>query len=365
MLKKTQRSFENGYGITVYDEELLNKPCVLAIVPTRNLEKIYSLYNGYLNMVMYILQIRKEGTVDSDYDIRDIPFDILIRTEGEDIWSAILNNIPSNNFEEAKRVMRNLNIISYCEGNLDTGNILKKLYIRLMGIKKYSQEEARQILKQIFVLQIVDFYADDYNDDEVERNEIPYATVVTVHDIFDLVNADHYVRNEEENLFDENEFIHIDKKNGNDRYIICKSFGEGSLGQREDEQHNFEYDYAKAPIIGNVISLYLIKALRMSIEGTEINGNISLQNEIDAVTVKALEFIRSKGKKYNDFNTDDLQELNAFLMLGIQELFKKSIPVRILSPEEKLRLDKIDQEIRKSLDSISSDDTEDTKNTKY
>lgn len=362
MLKKTQKSFENEYGITVYDGKFLSKPCVLGIVPTRNLENKYSIYNGYMNLIMYILQIRKEGTVNSDYDIRDIPFDILIRTEGEDICGAILDIIPSNNFEAAKRIMRNLNIISYCEGNLYTGSMLKGLYIRLMGIKNYTQEEARRILKQIFVLQVADFYIDDYNDDEVERNEIPYATVVTVHDIFDLVNSDHYIRNEEENLFDKNEFIHIDKKNGNDRYVLYKSFGEGSLGQREDEQHNFESDYAKAPIICHVLSLYLIKVLRMSIEGIEISSNISLQNEIDAITAKALEFIRSKNKKYDDFNMQDLEELNDFLMFGIQELFKKSIPVRILSPEEKLYLDKKDQEIRKMVDTTLYGDDGDAKN---
>lgn len=335
MLIKTQRTLENEYGLANYDGNLLDKPCILGYVPEFEQNKAY---NGFLNLFMYLLQIRKKDSVDSDYDISDVPFDLISRVKDEELDEVISEAIPENNITEAKRIMRKLNIISYCNGNFDTGISLKRLHNKLLN-KGYSSDEVKQILRQVFVLQIVDNYVDDYHDERTERNEIPYATVVTVHDVFDLENADYYAEEQEHTLFTENPFIYLKQQNNSDRYVLYRSFGEGSLCDREEE-HLFSDDYAKAPIINYIMSLYLIKALHMSIVGAEITDSFSLQTEIEQITVKALEFINGKEKNYNKFSRQDLRELNDFLMSDIQGIFKKNIPVRVLSPEEKASLDK-------------------------
>ena len=181
MKRKYFKTMQNPYGlIDVYEEEnLLVKPNILCIVPERrNLINL----NGYLNKIMYLLQIRKSGDIDSNYDIRDIPFSILIRTQNDDITSQILSNIPNNDLNVAKKIFRNLNIVSYCAGHRSTGAIMNNIYDALIN-KGFSDSEAREILKQVFVLQIVDNYGEEQN-----YKPIPYATTVVVHNIFDDEN---------------------------------------------------------------------------------------------------------------------------------------------------------------------------------
>ena len=338
-------------GISIYNGCLTNRPCLLGVIPLGDPihEVPYSHWVGYINLFMYLLQIRKNDVIDSDYDINGVPFDLLLYTlyDAEDdshIDKTICDSIPANNLTKAKVMMRNINMISYCDGNFRTAHILKKLFMRLLN-KGYTEEEAKQILSQVFVLQIVDNYRDS-----IEMNaEIPYATIVTVHDIFDLQNSDFFDLEEELNeqnktLFDRNPFIHLDTYNNSDRRIIYKSFGEGSLSQRKDT-HIFTRDYAKAPIINYIMSLYLIKALHMSLEHIEINDNISLQSEIASITQRALDFIKQKGKSYDDFSREDLRELNEYLMRDIQLKFKDSIPVKTLTKEEKEYLNELEKSI--------------------
>lgn len=335
MLKKTQRTLENKYGIEDYNEGFLNRPCILGIVPSSNNTKMR---NGYLGLFMYLLQIRKYNLVDSDYDITDIPFDLLINDMSDKLDLSILDKTPANNIVEAKNIMRNINIISYCDGNSIIAFTLKRLDAGLLN-KGYSEEEARQIISQVFVLQIVDNYQDGRGN-----TEIPYATVVTVHDIFDIENTDYYFENQEQNLFDDNPFIHLETRNNSDRYVIYKSFGNGSLAERQGE-HFFETDYAKAPIINYIMSLYLIRALHSSFEHSEISNIFSLRQEIDDTIRRALEFCSSKKKSYEDFTRGELEELNEFLMKEIQSVFKSYIPVSTLTTEEKESLNTQDKDL--------------------
>lgn len=352
MFKKVQKSFVCPNGLLEYTKPLTTRPCLLGIIPPPNILQEYTEkdFKGYINLYMYLLQIRKYDVTDSDYDINDVPFDLLLSNPNdEDVDKMIADGIPKYNLPEAKKLMRNINIISYCNGNGRTGFILKKLFTDLLE-KGYTEEETKQILSQIFVLQIVD----NYRSSVETISEIPYATIVTVQDIFDLQNTDYHDMEEELNeqnqtMFDKNPFVHIDKHNNSDRRIIYKSFGEGSLSQRQDE-HIFRVDYAEAPIINYIMSLYLIKALHMSLNHIEINDNISLQGEIEAITQKALSFIKQKNKDYDSFTKEDLQELNEFLIRDIQIEFKKSIPVKVLNDEEKEHLNEREMGLQLFLD---------------
>ena len=118
MFKKVNRNFENKYGIINSNGDFPNRPCILGIVPMSSNLK---LFNGYMNLYMYMLQIRRSKDIDSSYDIKDVPFDLLMRNYKDDVVSIVLKNIPANNIMEAKMIMRNINIISYCNGNNETG----------------------------------------------------------------------------------------------------------------------------------------------------------------------------------------------------------------------------------------------------
>lgn len=329
MFKKTNKSLENRYGLIDTLSNFPRKPCILGIVPSSNERML----NGYMNLFMYMLQIRRFDDVNSYYDIDNVPFDLLMANDDK-IDSIIINSIP-NNIDEAKKLLRNINIISYCDGNNKTGYFLRTLYQELLN-KGFDEEEVKELLSQIFVLQIVDNYYDGK-----ANSELPFATVVTVHDIYDFENTDYYFEEEKESMFQDNPFVHVKSNNENDRYVIYKSFGEGSLADRQSE-HIFERDYAKAPIINYIMSLYLIKALHMSIYNIEIRDNISIKDEIDKLIEKVGEFIKKKNKNYNDFTKEELMELNELLMPEIQSYFKNNIPVRLLDPKEKNELDEHD-----------------------
>ena len=326
MYKKVSQSFNNRFGIERCNELLTSKPCILGIVPTMNNIRMY---NGYFVLLMYMLQIRRVEEADTDYDIKDLPFDLLMMEKDDKIDISILNKIPTNNVMEAKKILRSLNIFSYCNGNNTTGKILNSIHQGLLD-KGYSESDANEIMSQIFVLQVVDNY---YN------NKLPYATVVTVHDIYDFENTDYYFENEKKSLFQDNPFINLRMDKNNDRYVLYKSFGEGSLAERQDE-HVFQNDYAKAPIINYIMALYLIKALHMSLSGVLIDNNISLQSEIENISRRVVAFCEEKNKDYTDFTKEDLDELNNFLMKDIGKIFIHNITIKTLSPTEKEYLDR-------------------------
>ena len=95
MLQKVPQSFDNKFGITNYNGNITDKPCLLGIVPD-GMNNV--LYNGFLNQFMCILQIRRRGEADTNYDIKDIPFDMLIMQDNDfdKLDTSILNRIPKH-----------------------------------------------------------------------------------------------------------------------------------------------------------------------------------------------------------------------------------------------------------------------------
>ena len=335
MLKKTRNTFNNPYGIVNEDSILTIKPIILGIMPYTNTKGL----NGYLNNILYLLQVRRYPETDSDYDILDLPFDILIKEENDEIDTTILSIIPNNDLALAKKIMRNINIISYCDGNTKTGIYIKKIHDGLIK-KGYSEEDTKEILKQIFVLQIVDNYYENR-----ESRDIPYATVVTIQDIYDLENPKHYYENRKYNFFRDNPFIHLKQRNNFDRLILYQSFGEGSLAETEAE-HMFKENYIHAPILNSVMSLYLIRLIYMSLNNITIEDNLSIKSELDILLMEANSYIYLKNKDYNKFSKADLNDLNEYLMNKIRIIFKNYIKVKNLSNNEELYLNQKDYAIR-------------------
>ena len=332
MLKKVEKEFDNIYGIKKYDEKcFLDIPCLLTSFPgplsAREL-------NGTLSQILYLLQIRS-SKVDSDYTISDVAVDFVTCENDDKLDEMIENKIPKNNKEQAKRIMRNLNIFSFCNGHQNVSSTLYKIHDKLLEYG-YKEDDVLEILSSVFVLQIVDNY--------VENNQIkpiPYATTVVIQDIFDIENLNHI-----RDLIKSNkriEFTDI-KKYNNTTYVLSRSFGEGTLSKKKRE-HAFRDDYLHAPILSSIMSLYLIKALESSIKGNSIQ-DISINDELEQVELSARGYIDNTEKNSNDLSRSELNELNDMLLFSVRNIFKSHIQVRRIDDIKREYLNEKDLRVR-------------------
>ena len=332
MLKKIGKSFENCFGYENANSFSLTRPFVLGIFPEDNNKRMM---NGYMNKLLYLLQIRHLGSdnIDSNYDIKDVPFDILIRDNNDNVANLVLELIKEHDIEYAKKVMRNINIVSYCNGNSETAKIMYEIHDGLLS-KNYTEEEIAIIMKEIFVLQIVDNYFKDG-----EYRAIPYTTTITIHNIHDFENPNY------SDIIFEDGVIKEDRIDGNLLYLY-KSFGEDSLSQRpEGSEHIFTGDYIYAPVLNMVMSMVLINSLNHSLRNKSRNlDNLSIN--IDQLLEKVNEYIKQKGKELDLYTKDDLKDLNLYVMKICQKYFEKCIPVKLLSKEEKSILEERDRIFR-------------------
>lgn len=318
MIKKVEKDFDNVYGIEkVSDSFSFNRPCLLSIVPT-NMN--YKSINGYFSQLMFLMQIRSKN-VDSNYTISNVPFDMLSAEFRENIEDRIIKSIPLGDVVKAKEFFHNINIFSYCAGNNKTTSMLNSIYNYLRQ-NNYNESEVSEILKEVFVLQIV-----DNNDKNDSIAPIPHSTTVVVQDIYDFENAMHV-----EDFNSDNPFISTMQINGT-RYMFYNSFGEHSLYE-EQREHIFKEDYVLAPVLNAVMSLYLIKAISLSCSDVS-KKNISIYNELQHIIRLSQEYIKSINKTPETLTLDEKSELNKIILAEIKKVFLIDIPVNELKEDDK------------------------------
>lgn len=320
MLKKIPKSFKNCRGCEPATDVTFTKPVLMGVFPEdRNPRTL----NGYMNKLLYLLQIRYAGSVKSDYDIKDMPFDILIRQEKDDIASQILNSIPENDINKAKEIVGNLNLVSYCNGHNDTKKIIEDLYQGLLK-KNYNEQDSKEIMKQLFVLQVVDNY---YVNGKYTA--FPYVTSIIIHNIHDYENPKHV--NEE---FDDKSVFKFKELMSSPSLLgLYRSFGQGSLSTKDKAEHNFTYDYVYSPVLNAIMSTILINVLTLSMNKQNKVLDVITTN-IDVILKEATEFIEKKNKKLDDYNEEDIEELRSYLITICQKWFKKNIKPKVLPQEE-------------------------------
>jgi hypothetical protein len=322
MLKKTSKSFKNYYGCEQVINPDFTKPILIGVFPE---DQNISSLNGYMNKLIYLLQIRYTGSVDSDYDIKDMPFDILVRQEKDDIVTPILNLIPENDIHKAKEIIGNINIVSYCAGHDDTAKIIECLYQGLLK-KNYTEEESQEIMKQVFVLQVVDNYHNNH-----ELSMFPYVTSIIIHNIHDYENPSYA---DEE--YDENSVFKF--KNEDSCLLgLYRSFGQGSLSTKIGSEHDFTYDYIYAPVLNAIMGMILINALTLSKNKQPKDLDAMITNS-DVILKEAEMYIEKKGKPLDDYTKEDLEELSNYLMIVVQKWFKVNIEPKLLPQQEKTEL---------------------------
>ena len=300
------------------ESHIFVKPVILTMIPIKNMRDI----NGYFSQLMYLMQIRSLSA-DSNYTISDLPFDIVSGEPQKNLTDTIIQNIPIGDVSTTKQFMRNINIFSYCAGNEDTASMLHKIHDYLEQ-NNYSQEEIKDIMQEVFVLQVVDNYRE--NGTIVP---IPFATTVIVQDIYDSVNENHVL-----DFNSDNPFVSTMQDNGV-RYMLYNSFGEGSLFEEAIERdHVFKDDYALAPVINTVMSIYFIKAISASTNNTS-KKEISIYSDLQVIIRKAQDFIKSKNKTPEELTIDEKKELNAILFEDIQKIFQSNIKTNELNHDRK------------------------------
>ena len=320
MIKRVEKDFDNVYGLAkVNDEISLDRPILLTMFP---INTDASNINGYLSKLLYLLQIRSLK-VDSNYTIGSIPFDIVSSELRDNTKEIIAKNIPVGDLQAAKKFMRNISILSYCDGNYDTTRLLNDIYDYLELIN-YTEDEIDEIMKEIFVVQIVDT---NYMDDDGSFFPIPYATTVIIQDVYDKQNETHVI-----DFNSDNPFISTMKIDGV-RYMLYSSFGDDSL-MEVDREHSFTDDYILAPVVNAVIALYLIKAISMSLSDIP-RVDISIYKELQVMINIAQEYINSLNKTPEELTKEEKDELNKMLFEEIKKVFLQNISCKELSDDEK------------------------------
>lgn len=331
MIKRVEKEFDNVYGMEIVkDYNFFDKPCIIIYPPVSERFPSYI----YLSKIMKLMQIRSTKT-DSNYTIDRLPFDILTGHYKENIAEIISKYIPVGDTIGVKRLLRNLNIISICKGNQDAGELIQQIHNSLEQAN-YSEEEIKEMMKEIFVLQIVDNYTMK-NSPEPVYTPIPYTTTVVVHDIYDRINDSHVIDFNSDNPFASAMQI------AGVRYVLLNSFGEGSL-HAQNRPHRFEEDFVLAPITNSVIALYLIKAISASLTDSS-KKEVSIYNEMQQIIKIAQDFIKSKNTKPEFLTRKEKEELNQLLYAEIKKLFANCIPYKELSDEEKKSLYEKDKAI--------------------
>lgn len=345
MIKKVEKSFMNPYGIEETSPSFV-KPCIIGIFPELENKKML---DGYLNKILYLLQIRHFDDVDSNYDITNIPFDIYANTVNDkDTYKKLIDLIPSDDIATAKKMLRNINIFSYCNGHTYTARIINEIYNGLLK-KGYTEQNVQEIMKNIFVLQIVDNYMVNQ-----KNTKIPYVTSIIIHDVDDFENINHQDLGVKL-------FKFIKYKNHDVLLGLYKSFGESSLSKKVRE-HNFTDDYIYAPIINVIMSVILINAIESSLLNTNLDLKLLIKNTPNIIK-KATEYINNNKKSRDDYTKNDLIKMNEYLMQLIKGYCSRGLSLSLLSDEIKNKLnmnDSIINEYRKNnnlihIDSLKND----------
>ena len=328
MLKKVVKSFENPYGIEeTFD--VFKRPCIIGVFPESRHRKTL---NGYLNKILYLMQIRHFKDIESEYDISTIPFDILINTNNDNnTYKKLIDMIPNDDIATAKKIVRNINIISYCYGHTDTARIINEIYNGILE-KGYSKSDTQEIMKNIFVLQIVDNYVVNK-----KYNVFPHVSSIIIHDVDDFENINHQDLGVK--------LLHMIKyKNDNTLKVLYKSFGEGSLS-KDKREHYFSRDYIYAPIINSVMSTILINALNSSINSIDIDINNLIHN-IPSIIKRFTEYFKENKKSREDYTRDDLANLNTYMMSFICKYCTDMLSIEPLDKDTKEKLNTSDSIIK-------------------
>lgn len=348
MYKKVKKSVQYPYGIDKFASININRPFIYFSVPFGNDRGI----NGYLKRLLYLLRIRDGENINSGLEIDSVPFNLYCSSKiNLDDFLPLLDLIDKNNFDMALKILRNINFVSYCDGNQKLLNVILKIHDYLKN-KGFKENEIEKLMSQISVLQIVDNL--NYNNDT-----FPYVTTNTLHIRQDDANPE-WLNDKSKSKEGQFSKSVIKEVSNNKRVIIIDSFGEGALKFGED--HIFSKHYLSFPVINSLMSICLILSIESSLKNKEISLDY-YQKGIDYILTKAHEYEIKYSKDLNTMSKEDIIEFSNYMMdiitdylkneFNIQDIDRNSINKAL--KEEKILKDNAGDLSRDYIGSIESD----------
>ncbi len=194
MYKRVNKSIENLDGfVELTDENPFLQPCLLCLSAQTGVDK--SVF-GITKAGVSLARLRVRNLYNAGFDIEQVPINFLasrVSSEDEDIAEfvekyfipLVMENGQRKDPISASKMLRNINVMTYCDGTLKTLKMERYLSKRLMEIG-YSSDEINLMLQQIAVVPIATdrvqgsekmsvFSFKDINDLEVlTQKEVPF-----------------------------------------------------------------------------------------------------------------------------------------------------------------------------------------------
>ena len=297
MYKKTKKTLNNINGIEKTDECIISKPMVFMIMPS--LGTAYTA-NGYLNTMVSFLRFRRKDDINLGFEIEEAPFNIYIDDSIDVIKKSIISVLKEDDLNGCKERIRNFNIYNYCASNTLVKQMFDELHKYLESIN-YSNEEATEILSQIFSLQVV----------QNDGANVIDATTMIFHVIQDEENQSWLNARDR---FTPEKFSKLFSLRASylKQLILYDAFGEGTLA-KENREHIYKLDYFGAPVLNVIISMYLFESINSSINKTELS--IDMFNEdINYLIECAYNYEKTLNKSINDLSRDELNSFNEYMI---------------------------------------------------
>jgi hypothetical protein len=149
LYEKIEKSADNLYGFKEIENgrnPFLEGPCLLNIAAIKNNERDLA---GIIKEGMKMARYRVRGQQNAGFKLNDSPISFLSIHDMNDkefqdfldtyMFPLISNNNQKIDFIQASKNIRNVNIMSYCDGAIDAQKIESALIQKMTAIRLYSK----------------------------------------------------------------------------------------------------------------------------------------------------------------------------------------------------------------------------------
>lgn len=266
LYKRITKTKENPRGVKLVEDDknpFMEGPCMLCVAAVDIQDK--SVF-GLSKEGMKMARIRVRGQANGRFDIKDFPVNFLslkldtktnLKTKTEEIQDFVCNYFYPLISENGKRIdcqsamknMRNINIMSYCNGT-ETVQAMEQSLVSKMQDLGYSEEEISNIQSQMFMMPVA--------TDRLKGNQL--STCVSFKDINDEEVNSNVTQQEIEEI----------EKSPIKEALIRYSENESAYLMEGNGEHSLKEYQTNGKAMPVCLSSVLSKALENSIENANL-----------------------------------------------------------------------------------------------
>ena len=293
LYKRTQKTKEYPRGVKLLDEDVnpfKEGPCMLCVAATDIQDK--SVF-GLSKEGMKMARLRVRGQANGRFDIKDFPVNFLslkldtkdskvMKNKTEEIQEFAKKYFYPLVSEDEKRIdcksamknMRNVNIMSYCNGT-ETVQIMEQALVDRMQELGYNEKEISKIQSQMFMMPVA--------TDRLNGNQM--STCISFKDINDEEVNGNVTQQEIEQI--EKSYIK--------EALITYSSNESAYLMEGNGEHSLKEYQTNGKAMPVCLSSVLSKALENSIDNANINNDFvpltmgNLVSDIPNITEQAVQ----------------------------------------------------------------------------